>query len=201
MRFLLPALAIAAMVALPAAADVSMNPKTAPTGKYRVDPNHTLITFCVTHMGVSNYCGRFNKASGDAVFNGSQPEKSSLTVTIDTASVDTTSDKLDGLLRDQFFETAKFPTATFKTTSIKVTGATTGEITGDLTLHGVTKPVTLKTAFTGGRPHMINSRYVLGFQATTSLKRADFAFPDVAWGVFVGDEVTLRIDAELQADQ
>lgn len=201
MRFVFPALAAAALAVLPAAADVSMNPKSAPTGKYRLDPNHTLITFCITHMGVSSYCGRFNKVSGEGVFNGAQPEKSSIAVTIDVASVDTTSDKLDGTLRDQFFETAKFPTATFKTTAIKTTGATTGEITGDLTLHGVTKPVTLKTAFTGGQPHMINGRYLLGFQATASLKRADFSFPDVAWSAFVGDDVTLRIDAELQADQ
>ena len=202
MRLLFPALVIAALAAVPpAAADASMNPKSAPTGKYMLDPNHTVITFCITHMGVSSYCGRFNKVSGDGVFVAARPEKSSIAVTIDTASVDTTSDKLDGMLRDQFFETAKFPTATFKTTAIKVTGETTGEITGDLTLHGVTKPVMLTATFTGGRAHMINGRYLLGFQATASLKRADFAFPDVAWSVFVGDEVALRIDAELQADQ
>jgi len=192
----------AALAAAPAAfAAASKNPLSAPTGKYTLDPDHTLVTFCITHMDVSTYCGRFNKVSGTAVFNGSQPEKSSVKVAIDTASVDTTSDKLDGTLRDAFFETGKFPTATFESTSIKKTGENTGEITGKLTLHGVTKPVTLKATFNGGREHPISGQYLLGFSAATTLKHADFSFPDVAWGVFIGDEVSLTIAVEMRADK
>ncbi len=200
-RPLLIAAAFAAFTAPAALADVSMNPLKAPTGKYTLDPNHTLVTFCIKHMGVSTYCGRFNTVSGTAVFNGSQPAKSSTKVSIEVASVDTTSDKLDGILRDAFFETAKFPTATFESTSIKKTGDDTADITGKLTLHGATKPVTLKTTFNGGREHPIAGTYLLGFSAETTLKRADFAFPDVAWSVFVGDEVTLTIAVEMRADQ
>jgi polyisoprenoid-binding protein YceI len=200
-RPLLIAAAIAVLSAPAAFADVSKNPLSAPTGKYTLDPNHTLVTFCITHMGVSTYCGRFNTISGTAVFNGSQPEKSSVKVVIDVASVDTTSDKLDGTLRDAFFETAKFPTATFESTAIRKTGENTGEITGKLTLHGVTKPVTLKTTFNGGREHPINGQYLVGFSAATTLKHADFSFPDVTWGVFVGDEVSLTIAVEMRADK
>lgn len=205
MSFLLRAfLAIAAVASLAApvsADDVSVNPLAAPKGKYVLDPNHTLITFCIKHMGVSTYCGRFNKISGEASFNGAQPEKSTAKVTIDVASIDTPSDKLDGTLRDDFFETAKFPTATFETTAITVADKASGQITGNLTLHGVTKPVTLKTTFNGGRAHPIRGNYVLGFSAETTLKRADFGFPDVAWGIFVGDEVTLMISVEMLADK
>jgi polyisoprenoid-binding protein YceI len=193
---------LAAGLALPAAADdASVNPLSAPKGKYILDPNHTLVTFCIKHMGVSTYCGRFNKVSGEATFNGAQPDKSSAKVSIDVASVDTPSDALDAKLREEFFETAKFPTATFETTAISVTGKTTGQITGNLTLHGVTKPVTLKTTFNGGRTHPMRAKYLLGFSAETTLKHADFAFPDVAWNVFIGDEVTLMISVEMQADQ
>ncbi len=204
MRSILTPLLIAAAAAIgavPALADVSQNPLRAPTGKYTLDPNHTLVTFCIKHMGVSTYCARFNATSGEAVFNGSQPEKSSVKAVIDTASIDTTNDKLDDELRTNFFETAKFPTATFASTAIKVTGKTTADITGNLTLHGVTKPVTLKTTFNGGREHPLSNAYMLGFGATTTLKHADFSFPDVAWGVFVGDDVSLSIAVEMRANQ
>jgi len=197
-----PALFAAVCLAVPAAADdASVNPQSAPHGKYVLDPNHTIVTFCITHMAVSNYCGRFNKVTGEAIFNGAQPEKSSAKVTIDVASVDTTSDALDAKLRDEFFETAKFPTATFETTAISLTGKTSGQITGNLTLHGVTKPVTLKAAFTGGRAHPMRNKYLLGFSGEGTLRRADFGFPDVAWGVFVGDEVTLAISVEMLAEK
>ena len=184
-----------------ASADVSTNPLSAPKGKYTLDPNHTNVTFCILHMGIANYCGRFNTVSGSASFNGSQPEKSSAKISIDVASVDTPSDKLDEELRGNFFETAKFSGARFETTAIEVTGKNEGLITGNLTLHGVTKPVTLKTKFNGGQAHFIRGNYTLGFSAEAVLKHGEFDFPKVAWGIFIGDEVTLRIDAEFSADQ
>lgn len=193
---------LAAGFALPTwADDASANPLSAPKGKYILDPNHTLVSFCIKHMGVSTYCGRFNKVSGEATFNGAQLEKSSAKVVIDITSVDTPSDALDAKLRDEFFETAKFPTATFETTSISVTGKSTGQITGNLTLHGVTKPVTLTATFNGGRAHPIRGKYLLGFSAETTIKHADFTFPDVTWNVFIGEDVTLAISVEMLADQ
>jgi polyisoprenoid-binding protein YceI len=191
-----------AAAAIPAFADdVSTNPLSAPKGKYKVDPSHTSVLFCIRHNGISDYCGRFDNVSGSLSFNGSQPEKSTLSVDIDVNSLDTPSDKLDGELKTSFFETAKFPTATFKSTTIKVTGKNEGEITGDLTLHGVTKPVTLKATFGGGKIHAFANTYVIGFSASAKIKHADFGFPAVVWRAFIGDEVTLYVETEMLAEK
>ena len=194
--------ALLATTALPALAEgVSTNPQSAPKGKYKLDPGHTGVLFCIRHSGISDYCGRFNSVKGSATFNGGQPEKSSVSVEIDINSLDTPSDKLDGELKASFFETAKFPTATFKSTAVKVTGKNEGEITGDLTLHGVTKSVTLKTTFGGGKMHPFANTYVVGFSATATLKHADFGFPEVVWRSFIGDDVTLTIETEMLAEK
>lgn len=194
--------ALLATTAIPAFADdVSMNPLSAPKAKYKTDPSHTSVAFCIRHNGISNYCGRFSGITGTLNFSGNQPEKSSLTVEIDVNSIDTPSDKLDTELKTNFFETAKFPTATFKSTAIKVTGKNEGEITGDLTLHGVTKPVTLKATFGGGKLHAFANTYVIGFSGSTKFNHADFAFPSVVWRSFIGDEVTLTFESELLAEK
>jgi len=177
-------------------ADASTNPQTAPKGKYRIDKNHASVLFCIRHMEISDYCGRFSLTGGDLSFNGSQPEKSTGTFTMDTASVDTPSDKLDEELRKNFFEAAKFPQTVFAVNSIRITGKNEGDIAGSLTLHGVTKPVTLKTTFNGGRNHPMANAYALGFSAVTTIKVSDYQFPDVAWKGFVGEEVKIHIEAE-----
>jgi polyisoprenoid-binding protein YceI len=97
--------------------------------------------FCISHYGgASNYCGWFPKLSGTLQFNGAQPDKSSVDVTLDVGAVQTRSDELDQRLRNDMFEAGKFGTATFKSTAVKVTGSNRGEVTGDQTMHGVTKP-------------------------------------------------------------
>jgi polyisoprenoid-binding protein YceI len=185
------------LAAWPVAADISTNALSAPKGTYRIDPPHAVVMFCIPHFGgTSNYCGWFAGVTGSLQFNGAQPEKSAIEATVDLKRVQTRSDELDQRLRDDLFEIAKFGTATFKSTAVKVTGKNSGEITGDLTLHGITKPVTLKATFNGGQPRPIGSGYVIGFSAAGSVKLADFALTGVAWKVFVGDEVTLRIEAE-----
>jgi polyisoprenoid-binding protein YceI len=199
-RLVLLGTASFALMALPAAAiDVSKNPKSAPKGAYEMDPSHTTLTFCVMHMGLANYCGRFNKAEGALTFNGAEPEKSKISVTIDATSIDTTSDALDGKLRDDLFKTGQFPTATFKSTKIAVTGENAGAITGELTLRGVTKPVTLKVTFNGGLMHPFANAYAIGFSGEGKFKRSDFGMTDVAWNQFVSDDVSLYIDAEFVA--
>jgi polyisoprenoid-binding protein YceI len=190
-----------ALAATPAFADVSANPQSAPKGSYKLDPNHTSVRFCVRHMGISDYCGRFNTAGGKLEFNGSEPAKSSLTVEIEMASIDTPSDKLDDRLRLEFFEAAKFPKASFTSTSIEVTGNNEGQVTGDLTLHGITKPVTLKVTFNGGQVHAFANAYVVGFSATTVIKHADFSFPEMVWNTFFGDTITLSISSEFIAEK
>lgn len=187
----------AAVAVLPASADISKNPQSATKGRYEIDPPHALIMFCIPHFGgTSNYCGWFARPSGTLQFNGAQPEKSSIEASVDLTRVQTRSDELDQRLRDDMFEVAKFATATFKSTSVKVTGANRGTVTGDLTLHGVTKPVTLDVTFNGGQPRPIGDGYLIGFSATGTVKLADFNLTGVAWKTFVGDDVTLRIEVE-----
>ncbi len=186
---------------IPASADVSTNQQTAPKGTYKLESNHTSVLFCIKHMGISDYCGRFNTISGKIEFSGSQPAKSSATIEIDMASIDTPSDKLDEKLRVDFLETAKFPKAFFVANSIKITGKNQGEITGALTLHGVTKPMTLTTTFNGGQVHPLANAYVIGFSAMTTIKHADFAFPDVLWKPFIGDDIELYIESEFISEK
>ena len=110
-------------------ADVSLNPQSAPKGTYRIDAKHASVIFCVRHVGISNYCGRFPGISGKISFNGSQPEKSAAAIEVDVSSIDTPSDALDAELRNSFFETDRFPKASFTATSIRLTGKTTAEST------------------------------------------------------------------------
>lgn len=197
------ALASAAFLAalLPAAAGVSMNPQSAPKGSYAIDPHHTSVSFCIQHMGISNYCGRFGTATGKIVFNGSQPDRSKASIEIDVAGIDTPSAKLNDELKRGFFETDRFPKATFVSKAITLTGKATADISGDLTLHGVTKPITLHTTFNGGTQHPLANAYALGFSATGKISVSDFAFPDVDWKIFVGNDVTLSIEAEFIAEK
>ena len=195
--------AIAAMLVLPALAmaGVSTNPQSAPKGNYALEPGHTIVMFCIRHMGISNYCGRFNQASGKISFNGAQPEKSTATVEVKIDSLDTPSDELDSKLLNEFFEAKTFPKASFVSKSARVTGKNTGAIEGDLTLHGQTRPVTLATTFNGGKIHPFANAYVIGFSARTTVKLDAFSFPEVAWKSFIGDEVELTIESEFIAEK
>lgn len=185
-----------ALGAGPAFADVSTNPHSAPKGVYTLDSRHTILTFCIKHMGISNYCGRFNNVTGTLDFLGSQPEKATAKFTIDVNSLDTPSDALNQKLPKEFFETDKFATATFEVKSVTVDGENKGKINGELTLHGVTKPLVLTASFNGGTKDAFRDAYRIGFTAAGSFKHADFNFPNVAWRSFIGDEVTISVDAE-----
>lgn len=201
MRPLLFAAALAVSAA-PAFADLSTNPQSAPKGRYDIYGPHAVVMFCIAHYdGVSNFCGWFAKVSGTLQFNGSQPANGKIEAKIDLASAQTRSKELDDRLRDELFETAKFPTATFQSTSAKVTGQNQGEVTGNLTIHGTTKPVTLTVRYNGGKANPIGSGHVIGFSGEGKIKLSDFALPDVAWRAFIGNEVSLRIEAELINDQ
>lgn len=195
--------AIAAMLVLPALAmaGVSTNPQSAPKGNYALEPGHTIVMFCIRHMGISNYCGRFSKSEGRISFNGSQPERATANVRVRIDSLDTPSRELNVKLLADFFETGTHPEASFISKGIRVTGTNTGVITGDLTLHGRTRPVELQTTFNGGQMHPFANAYVIGFSARTTIRIDDFGFPDVAWRSFIGDEVELTIESEFIAEK
>ena len=166
---------------------------------YKIDPVHSAISFKVRHF-FSYVNGRFGKFEGTINVDSDHPEKSSVTATIDAASVDTKNDKRDSDLRsDHFFDVAKYPTITFKSKSVKQTGADSGDILGDLTMHGVTKEITLHVKFLGRGTGMMG-KPISGWQVTPDpIKRSEYG---LTWGkavegtAVVGEEVTISIDVE-----
>ena len=179
-----------------AAADLAK----AEAGRYAIDKSHAKIVFAIDHLGFSTYYGFFTDFEGNLQLDPDAPAKSGLTVTINVANIVTTDRALDAKLKsDAFFDVEKFPEATFKSTSIEVTGDGTGKLTGDLTLHGVTKPVVLDITFNGSGVPPMTQLYVVGFNATTTLKRSDFGITNFI--PLVGDEVKLLISCEFDRAQ
>ncbi|MGH6871324.1 MAG: YceI family protein [Rhizomicrobium sp.] len=182
-----------------AAVQAHADAPAAKAGTYAIDPRHTQIIFSIRHMGLSTFYGRFGAVSGTLAFDPAAPEKSTLAATVDMTNIDTHVDELDKELRDNVFKAAKFPTATFTVTKIVKTGDDTGTATGDLTLAGVTKPITLTVTFNGGRyPPIPFQPYRLGFNATATVKRSDFGLDGMIWSGIVSDDVTLQIECELE---
>ena len=147
-----------------------------PAGTYQFDKKgaHQFVMFKISHLGYSWLYGRFNDFNGTFTVDAENPENSKVEATIQTASVDSNHAERDKHLRsDDFLDVDKYPTATFKSTSIEQTGDDTAKITGDFTLHGVTKPVTLDAKMIGYGESPWND-YRMGLEASTTLKLADF---------------------------
>ena len=168
----------------------------AQAGTWKIDPMHSSAQFSVRHLGVSTVRGAFTKVSGSATFDPADPSKTSLDATIEATSVDTRVEMRDNDLRSpNFLEVQKYPTITFHAKQTKAAGAGKLQITGDLTIHGVTKEVVLDVD--GPSPAMKDpwGNQRIGASATTKIKRQDFGV-NGAPGV-VGDDITITIDAEL----
>jgi polyisoprenoid-binding protein YceI len=170
-------------------------PAFAKPEKYTFDPAHTQVMFQVDHIGFSHPHGRFDKFGGGFTFDAEHPEQSSIDVSIDTGSIDMASEDWNRAMKGgNFFNTDKFPKMTFKSTKIEKTGANTGKVTGDLTIIGVTKPVTLDVTYNKSGIHPYNKNYISGFSATGELSRSDFG---MKWGApGIGDKVKLDIQVE-----
>jgi polyisoprenoid-binding protein YceI len=166
------------------------------------DKAHSTMGFEIRHL-FSKVPGKFDDFSGQIQFDEANPEQSSVEVTIETASIDTGVKMRDDDLRSpHFFDAAKFPEITFKSTSVKKTGENTADVTGNLTMHGFTKPVVLKVELLGKGAGPKGST-VSGWNATTALKRTDFGLTwnQVIEGTqMVGDDVQiqLKIEADLK---
>jgi len=168
---------------------------TAAPVRYDLDPNHTRIDFSWTHFGFSHPMGRFDRFDGDFRFDPADPTKSSVTVTIPIDSIDTGVAKLDAHLKtDEFFDVAKYPTATFKSTRVERSGEHGLKVTGDLTLHGVTKPVVLDVTVNKVGLHPMAGRDAAGFDASATIKRSDFGISNYVPNV--SDEIRLSISTE-----
>lgn len=202
MRHALVAFFLAAM-ATPLAAQnpPSMAPGTADparvkAGSYAVDGAHTQVVWTVNHFGINAYNGIFGDVTGTLVLDPARPSAAKLSVTIPLAKVATTSDALNKhLMSADFFDVGKYPTASFVSTRIEPQG-TRARITGNLTLHGVTKPVTLDARFTGAGDNPMNKAATVGFEATASIDRSEFG---MGYGIpMVADRVDLRITAAFE---
>jgi len=177
-------------------------PTAAPTGNYVLDPTHASVTWSLSHAGLSNYTARFDTISGALNFNPDTPQNSTVDIRIDPKSVNTGLPKFNEEIATSgnYFDANKFPEIKFVSTDIKLTGEATGLITGDLTVKGVTKPVTLDVTFNGAGKSFGNPGKTLGFSATTKFLRSDYNMSHlVAFGI--GDEITLRIETEFNEAQ
>lgn len=163
--------------------------------KFEIDPVHSTIGFKVKHL-FSYVSGRFNDVQGTITGDAAKPEESSVEVKIATKSVNTANEKRDTHLRSpDFFDAEKFPEMTFKSKKVTRTGEDTADVTGDFTLHGVTKEVTLKVKFLGKGKGMTGGLQT-GWEAKTTIKRSDYGltWSKLIEGVsVVGDEVEIEL--------
>lgn len=163
--------------------------------KFKVDPGHSAVVFKVMHLGVGHVWGRFNDPAGTIVWDEQDPSKSKFEVTLQTSKVDTGNAGRDRHLRlPDFFDAAKFPTITFKSTAISKSSDDSYEMVGDLSLHGVTKSITvpLKKIGEGDRGERFGHR--IGFEATFTIKRSEFGMNYMPEGI--GDDVSVIVNLE-----
>lgn len=199
----LTAALLTAPAALAAPGVSSVKPADLPAGHYVLDKSHAVLTAKLKHMGFSNYTLRFTKLDADFQYDPKSPATTKLNVTVDPASLDTAtgadafglkfSKELTG---DGWLEAAKYPTITFVSTAINVGDGQHGSVTGDLTFHGVTKPVVLDVTFNGVGSGMIPLTTRTGFSATTTIKRSEYGVGKYA--PLIGDDVTLNIEVEFE---
>jgi polyisoprenoid-binding protein YceI len=163
---------------------------------YAIDPVHSSVSFSIRHF-ISPVPGSFTRFSGTITVDRDHLENSSVDATIDVGSIDTRNAKRDSDLKSpHFFDAAKFATITFKSSSWKKTGGDTFDVTGDLTIHGVTKPVVLKVTSLGFGPGMRGAS-LSGWTATTTLNKSDFGVSGPAYvRKMLGEEVAISISVE-----
>jgi polyisoprenoid-binding protein YceI len=168
----------------------------AQSGTWQIDPNHSSAQFSVRHLGVSTVRGAFTKVSGSATYDPANPAHTTLNASIDPNSVDTRVAMRDNDLRSpNFLEVQKYPTITFQSKQVKVAGDGKLQITGDLTIHGVTKEVVLDVDGPSAPIKDPWGNQRIGASASTKINRKDFGV-NGAPGV-VGDDISITIDTEL----
>ncbi|GAA1984936.1 YceI family protein [Kitasatospora viridis] len=173
-------------------------PLTELTGRYDIDPHHSRIGFVARHAMVTKVRGHFKEFEGSTVIDGADPAKSSATVTLKTASIDTGVEQRDNHLRtNDFLDAPAFPEIVFRSTGIEARGGNEYRLNGELTVKGTTKPVSLDVEFDGTATDPYGNQR-LGFEGSTTISRKDFG---VTWnapleggGVLVGDKITLEFD-------
>lgn len=168
---------------------------------WKIDTAHSTANFSVKHMMITTVRGRFNNVEGSIHFDPDNPAAGSVEATIDVASINTNAPDRDNHLRSaDFFDVETYPTITFKSTNIDVSGDDEATITGELTMHGVTKTVTLDVEYLGESSNPMSGDRTIGFEASTKLNREEFGLNwNVALesgGVLVGKDVKVALDIQ-----
>ncbi|QWF17972.1 YceI family protein [Lysobacter capsici] len=162
---------------------------------YKIDPNHTDVVASWSHFGFSNPVAHFGKVDGSITYDPAKPAASKVEVTIPLSGLDSHVADFDEHLKSaDFFDAAKYPTITFKSTKVEAAGAKKLKVTGDLTVHGVTKPAVLDVTINKIGEQPMAKRAAAGFDATTTLKRSDFGIAKYVPNV--SDEIKIRITTE-----
>jgi len=191
------------LVAGPAVAAAAAPAPQPPAGSYTIDKAHTSVTFRVSHLGFSRYTARFGHVDGRLKFDPAHPSAMAVVATIDPKSLELNTPPAgfhDQLMGKSWFDAAAFPAITFKSTKVAVTGANTAKVTGDFTLHGVTRPVTLDVTYNGGWPANAMDGARVGFSAHGVIKRSafgmGFGLPAPGTNLGVSDDVEVMIETE-----
>ena len=185
------------VLALAALLGASFAAQAAPV-TYKLDPSHTMVLFSWNHFGFSNPTANLGIGEGTVVYDEAKPANSSVQVTLPLANLDTHVSALDEhLKKPDFFDAAKYPVVTFKSTRVEPLGGNKFKVTGDLTVHGVTKPVVLDATLNKAGMQPMLKVPAIGFDATATIKRSDFGMG--AYVPNVSDEVQIRITTQAEA--
>jgi polyisoprenoid-binding protein YceI len=208
------AAAAALLIAGPAPAQGAAQPAAPaaqpmpPAGTYYMDPSHTSVTFRVNHLGFSHYTARFGRVDGEMTFDPDHPDKMGVQATIDPTSLELNTPPTgfhDQLMGEGWFNAAKFPKMTFRSTGVTLTGPHTAKVVGELSLHGVSRPVTLEVTYNGGwAPNNFDPGGArIGFSAHGTLNRSDFGMgngvPAPGSNLGVSDAVEIAIETEFSS--
>jgi polyisoprenoid-binding protein YceI len=197
MRTIAAALAVSMVLSAPALANPStQDPAKVPAGSYVLDKRHASLTVRIVHMGFSHYTMRFNGLDGSFTYDPANWQATKATFTVDPKSVDTNDAAFNKQIAG-YFEADKYPTISFVSTNIQGQDGK-GTMTGDLTFHGVTKPVTLDVTFAGAGHGVAPIGTRLGFSGSTQIKRSDFGLSNFVLNQFTGDEVDVIFEVEFE---
>ena len=173
------------------------DPAKVPAGAYVLDKKHASLTAKIVHMGFSHYTLRFNGLDGSFTYDPANWQATKVSFTVDPKSVDTHDPAFDKQIAG-YFEAEKFPAITFASTGLQGGAEGKGALTGDLTFHGVTKPVTLDVTFAGAGHGVTPLGTRLGFSGSTQIKRSDFGLSNFVLNQYTSDEVDLAFEVEFE---
>jgi polyisoprenoid-binding protein YceI len=176
---------------------VSREGTAVPAGRYELDAHHWSVVFDVDHLHYSHFVMRFDRASAQLDWPASGLDGATVEATIDASSLDTNVPQLDQMVKGtQMLDVARYPQIRFVSTRFERTGEARGLLTGDLTIRGVTQPVTLDVTFNGYAPNPLTKQPTVGFSASGHFSRTKFGL--TTWYPAVGDEINVRLEAEFE---